>query len=273
MSALRSSAGPAVWTNGDVELGGHDLRQRGLAEAGRAGEQHVVERLAARRRRRGSRPPSWSFSASWPTNSSSRRGRRRDVELVVGARVRASGCGRASAPGRADRSLIGAPPSARGRSGPRASRPAAPSSSSSASCGEKPRPTRPSRASSRGSSPRVITIGSSAGAAPTFSRSSTTIRSAVRLPIPGTACRRAVSPAATARQQLARRAAGEHGERHLRPDATGRRSAAGTGRAPPRWRSRRAAARRRARSGACAASPACPRAGTWRSVSAETASR
>ena len=30
-----------------VELGGHDLRQRRLAEAGRAGQQHVVERLAA----------------------------------------------------------------------------------------------------------------------------------------------------------------------------------------------------------------------------------
>ena len=31
----------------DAELGGDDLRERGLAEAGRAGEQHVVERLAA----------------------------------------------------------------------------------------------------------------------------------------------------------------------------------------------------------------------------------
>ena len=30
-----------------VELGGDDLRQRGLAEPGRAGQQHVVERLAA----------------------------------------------------------------------------------------------------------------------------------------------------------------------------------------------------------------------------------
>ena len=34
----------------DVELGGEDLGQRGLAEAGRAGEQDVVERLAARGR-------------------------------------------------------------------------------------------------------------------------------------------------------------------------------------------------------------------------------
>ena len=60
--------------------------------------------------------------------------------------------------------------------------------------------------------------GRPAGAAPTFSRSSTTIRSAVRLPIPGTACRRAVSPGRDRGQQLARRAAGQHRERHLRPD-------------------------------------------------------
>ena len=43
-----------------------------------------------------------------------------------------------------------------------------------------------------------MTIGSSLVAGLTFSRSSTTIRSAVRLPMPGTACRRAVSPEATA---------------------------------------------------------------------------
>ena len=51
----------------------------------------------------------------------------------------------------------------------------------------------------RGSSPRVTVIGvpRSLGT-PTFSRSSTTIRSAVRLPIPGTACRRATSPATSA---------------------------------------------------------------------------
>ena len=44
------------------------------------------------------------------------------------------------------------------------------------------------------------------------------MRSAVRLPIPGTACRRAASPAASAATQLARRPAGEHGERDLRSD-------------------------------------------------------
>ena len=36
---------------GHLELGGDDLRQRGLAQAGRAGQQHVVERLAAGGRR------------------------------------------------------------------------------------------------------------------------------------------------------------------------------------------------------------------------------
>jgi hypothetical protein len=48
MSPLRSSAGPAVCTNDDAELGRDDLRQRGLAQPGRAGQQHMVERLAAR---------------------------------------------------------------------------------------------------------------------------------------------------------------------------------------------------------------------------------
>ena len=35
----------------DAQLLGHDLRQRRLAEAGRPGEQHVVERFAAVARR------------------------------------------------------------------------------------------------------------------------------------------------------------------------------------------------------------------------------
>ncbi len=56
MSPLRSSAGPAVCTNGTLELGGDDLRERGLAEARRPGQQHVVERVAARRSPPRSRP-------------------------------------------------------------------------------------------------------------------------------------------------------------------------------------------------------------------------
>jgi hypothetical protein len=34
--------------NGDAELAGQDLRQRGLAQAGRPGEQDVVEGLPTR---------------------------------------------------------------------------------------------------------------------------------------------------------------------------------------------------------------------------------
>ena len=48
MSPLRSSAGPAVCTNGTSSSVGDDLRERGLAEPGRARQQQVVERLAAR---------------------------------------------------------------------------------------------------------------------------------------------------------------------------------------------------------------------------------
>ncbi len=44
------------------------------------------------------------------------------------------------------------------------------------------------------------------------------IRSAVRLPIPGTAWKRAASPAATAASSSRGGAAREHGQRHLGPD-------------------------------------------------------
>ena len=86
MSALRSSAGPAVWTKATLELGRDDLRQRRLAEAGRPGEQHVVERLAARAGGLRSRRRAAPCSASWPTNSSSRRGRSEPSSVVLGAR-------------------------------------------------------------------------------------------------------------------------------------------------------------------------------------------
>ena len=178
-------------------------------------------------------------SASWPTNSSSRRGRSERVERRPRRARAGSGCARRRRRGvRITRRARLA-----GRAAIRSSgvSPAAPSSSASASCGVKPSPSRPSRASARGSSPRVTTIGSSA------SRRADLLAQLDDDPLGGALAdararpaARAVSPAATAPQQLARRAAGEHGERHLRADATGRRSAAGRGRAPPRWRSRRA---------------------------------
>ena len=39
--------GPGGGAKADAEFARHDLRQRGLAEAGGADEQHVVERLVA----------------------------------------------------------------------------------------------------------------------------------------------------------------------------------------------------------------------------------
>ncbi len=51
-SAARSPAlaitGPGGGAEADAHLLGHDLRQRGLAETGRAGEEYVIERIAAR---------------------------------------------------------------------------------------------------------------------------------------------------------------------------------------------------------------------------------
>ena len=58
-------------------------------------------------------------------------------------------------------------------------------------------------------------------------------------------------------QELARRAAREDRDRDLRADARRPRSGAGTGRAPPRRRSRRAASSRRGRPGGRAASRPC----------------
>ena len=275
----------AVRKRGDVALalerragGLHERRRRAPRRRsapatscrGRAGRRAARGRAPRRARRRPrSRPRAGSLTASWPTKSSSRRGRSdassssssRSCGVWTSRRRRACGSparrlqrvgdqvlGRVA--GGAVEQLLGLlRASSRARAGRRGR-----------ACADRRR--------------GVTTIGSSPAAAPTFSRSSTTIRSAVRLPIPGTAWRRAVSPAATRGEQLARRAAGEHGERHLRPDAPGRRAAAGTGRAPPRWRSRRA----------CSASSRtirwrvqrrllARRAGTWRSVSAETARR
>ena len=254
MSPLRSSAGPGGLHERDVELVGDDLRQRRLAQAGRPGEQDVVERLAARGGGR-DRDRELLLQRLLADELVEPLRAQRAVELVLGAPC---GVWMRSAPGVR---IIGGPPSARGRSGPRACRPSAPSSSCSASCGGEPSPTRPSRASARGSSPRRDDDRVVGGR-----------RADLLAQLDDDPLGRALADARHGLQargvaggeraeQLARRAAAEHGERHLRADGLDADAAAGTGRAPPRWRSRRAAARRRARSGGCAASPACrPRA-------------
>ena len=66
-------------TAGDAQrllhLGRDDHRQRGLAEARWAAEQHVVGSPLTRRRAASSMRPSWARTRCWPMNSSSVRGR------------------------------------------------------------------------------------------------------------------------------------------------------------------------------------------------------
>ena len=71
----------------DAELARDDLRQRRLAEAGRADEQHVVERLAAALRGR-DEDARFARACSWPMNSASRCGRSDGLGGVFLARSR-----------------------------------------------------------------------------------------------------------------------------------------------------------------------------------------
>ncbi len=255
MSPLRSSAGPAVWTNGDAELLGDDPGEAGLAEAGRAGQQDVVERVAAGRGGR-DRDRELLLELVLPDELLQPLRAQRRVELVVGALVRrldAVDARRADAHRRAPFSAWAIRSS--GVS------PGAPSSSCSASDGGEAEADE----AVPGEQPRVV-------AARDHDRVVGRRRADLLAQLDDDPLRRPLAdpghrlqPRGVARgdrgEQLARRPAREHGERHLRARPTGRRSASGRGRARPRRRSRRAAARRRARSGGCAASPACrPRA-------------
>src|SRR5689334_12652370 len=182
---------------GHVQLGRHDLRERGLAEPGRSRQQHVVERLAALLRRLDEHRQLVLHRALADEVLEPARPQRA-VELLVGPGGR-RGLDALDAR-RPDAALV--PHRAALRASPIRSSgvsPSASASSSSASWALKPRPTRPCRASVRGSSVLVITISSIADSPATFSRSSTMIRSAVRLPMPGTAWKRALSPEAIAR--------------------------------------------------------------------------
>ncbi len=150
----------------------------------------------------------------------------------------------------------------------------APRRRSSASGTVKPSSTSPSRARRRGSSARVMTISSPAApiAPATFSRSSTTIRSAVRLPMPGTDCRRATSPEATAvsssrGEPPLSTASATFGPTDCTPMSARKRSRSSSVAKP-----KSASASSRTTRWLCSATVA-PTAGTWRSVSAETARR
>ena len=87
MSALRSSVGPAVDTNGDAELLRDDPRQARLAQARRAGQQHVVERVAARAGG-GDRDGELLLELLLPDELLELARAQRRVELVLGALVR-----------------------------------------------------------------------------------------------------------------------------------------------------------------------------------------
>ena len=239
----------------DVELGGDDLGKRGLPEARRAGEQDVVERLLAGAGR-GDRDRELVLDRRLPDEVLEPARAKRAVELLVALHLRI-----------VDPRLVGL---VIGESGDGAHRRAVLSAPAIRSSGRSPsvlleqlvglgggvaepdQPLAGERARVVGSGDRDLRAGS---APSTFSRSSTTIRSAVRLPIPGTACSRAVSPARDGGEQVARRSAREHGERHLRVQPTARRAASRTASAPPRSQSRRAPARRRGRPCGCAAAP------------------
>ena len=269
MSPLRSSAGPAVCTNGTSSSAATIWASEVLPRPGRAGQQHVVERLAA-----------------------VAGGRDRDRQLVLErlladevlqpARAAASARARSS-PGELLGSWMRMPAD---RAHRRALRSACGDQLLGALAGGRRRAARRPRSgcSRDRAAPRAPATAGRRRAAhgdrrpraaspPTFSRSSTMIRSAVRLPTPGAACKRARVAGGHGRQQLARRR--RRRARPARPWArpTGRPAASGRARAPPRRRSRRAPARRRGRRGGCAASPRRRRPGRARSVSLETASR
>ena len=216
MSALRSSAGPAVCGERRRRAPRRRSAPGGLARgpAGRRTGRGPAPRRGAAAARIES--PSWALSASWPTNSSSRRGRSRASLLVVVAHLRGLDAVDVG-PGGADHRRATFRAWAIRASG------VSPAAPSQQRVDLLRREAEPDQAVA---GQRVRLVGArdddrivGRRVAPTFSRSSTMIRSAVRLPMPGTACRRAVSPAATRRQQLARRAAGEDRERHLRADA------------------------------------------------------
>ena len=194
-SPLRSSAGPAVWTNGTPSSAATICASDVLPEA-----------RAGRRAGRGRAPRRAPAAACSETDELLAQRlladelvqaprAQRDVEVLRAPRRRR---GRGRRPG--VRMLIGGPRAARGRSGPRARRRARRRAAARPPASAKPRPT----SAVAGLQPRVVAAADRdrlvvrARAAPSFSRSSTTIRSAVRLPMPGTACSRAVSPAMTA---------------------------------------------------------------------------
>ena len=205
MSPLRSSAGPGGLDERTLELGGDYLGERRLAEARRAGEQHVVERLAAPDAA-AIETASWSLTDAWPTKSSSRRGAASGRLVVVhcvgivdprlAGRIAPRSCGPSA--------LIAAPSAGRPRSAPRPGRHRRARAARRPQRGRSRGRSAPRGQASAGRRRAVIVISASGSAPSTFSRSSTMIRSAVRLPTPGL-------PAAAPRRRPRRAASSSRG--------------------------------------------------------------
>ena len=240
--ALALERGPGDRANADAELLANDRRERRLPETRRAGEQDVVERLAASLRRRRARSRAAPSSRSCPTKSSSERGR--------------SDCSSSSSPRR-----ISGPGTGWSRGAPERLAHALLDRQLGIDAGERSLgldervaelDERVAR-DERRAGPRLA--GDASAARRASPSSSSTTRCAVFLPIPGIASKRAVSSSAIARRSSAgvepeTIASATLGPMPLTPSRAGRR-----GRARPRRRSRRAAARPRARGGTSRPSP------------------
>ena len=192
-----------------AELGRDDLRERRLAEPRRAGEQDVVERLAARERRLDrDRELLLQRRLADEVLEAARAQRAVELELLLDA---LRGLDPRMVHRRAARS---APAISASGVSSGASR-----SSSSASTTVKPSSTRPSRASRRGSSARVMTMSSPPIAPPrdlVAQLDDDPLGGA--LADPGHALEARDIAVGERADELARRAAAEHRERDLRPD-------------------------------------------------------
>ena len=268
MSPLRSSAGPAVITNGTSSSAARICASDVLPSPGGPASS-TWSSASPRAAAASSETASCSLSAGWPTNSSSRRGRSERSSSSSGV---CSGVWMRAVTGSV---MTCAPPSARW-----------PSSSSARLAGGVGEQRL--RLGGRVAELEQAVAGQQARVVAARGRGSPTVASAGDADLLaqldddplGRALadpRHGLEAGRVARRerrdQVARRAAGQDGQRDLRARRTARRSAAGTGRAPPRWRSRRArSASSRTMRWACSVTRR-PTAGTWRSVSAETLSR
>src|SRR5699024_7959911 len=201
-------------TRGDTqrttEFGGDDHGQTRLPEPGRAGEQQVVRDDPALRGR-GEDQPQLLSDGRLADEFVQVSGPERPLDVRIERARRGGHLGFLSAPGMAARALEAL--HQRFPSDRSASRSASAGSSSgadtrttvaafSASAGEHPRPSRASETSAA-VEPAALAAGTSGApgsvAGPTLSLSSRAIRSAVRLPTPGTRVRALTSPAPRAR--------------------------------------------------------------------------